>query len=265
MMRNHPNRSERLPMLLVGTLLVLLGGSTKALHMMAQAPSATASDSSRSEPRPAFRSFDVVTIKPSSKTVGGMGLGNSTPDTISLANTSVRSLLAHAYGLPEWAIVGGPDWIHNTEYDIQAKILPDDHGVVPQMNRTEIREGIKEILTQRFGLISHFETRKIPVFELSVIGTGARLKQAVPGDTYPNGISGPNGRSGPGLMRLKDNVFIGQGIPISGLVDTLSLLLQRTIVDKTGLTGLYDIFSSHTFGEARSIRASPSGYRPSSA
>ena len=170
-----------------------------------------------------------------------MGLGKSSPDTISVANTSARSLIAHAYGVPEWAIEGGPDWMKNTEYDIEAKVLPDDHGVLPQMNLTEIQDRIKGLLAQRFGLICHFETRRIPVYELKVIATGARLKQATPGDSYPNGISGPNGRTGAGLMILKNNMFIGQGIRIGGLVDTLSMLFQRTVVDETGLTGRYDI------------------------
>lgn len=212
-------------------------GEGASAPITTQASSAASPGNWRQE----LRIFDVVTIKPSSKADGGMGLGKSTPDSISLANTSARSLIAHAYGLPEWAIEGGPSWMGNTEYDIEAKILPDDHGVIPQMNLTEIQEGMKGILAERFGLISHFETRKIPVYELRVIVTGARLKEATPGDSYANGISGPNGRTGPGLMRIKDHMFIGQAIPISGLVETLSLLLQRTVVDKTGLTGLYDI------------------------
>lgn len=236
------NRSTHPTILSTGILFVFLGVSYAAPRTLAQAPSvSSASANSRPESRPVFPTFDVATIKPSSKTVGGMGLGKSTPDTINLVNTSVRSLIAHAYGLPEWAIEGGPPWIENTEYDIEAKILPDEHGALPHMNRTEIQERIKGLLAQRFGLISHFETRKITVFELKAIGTGARLKPATPGDSYQNGIAGPNGRTGPGLMRIKDNMFIGQGIRIAGLVDTLSVLLQRTVVDKTGLTGLYDI------------------------
>lgn len=248
------SNSKRRTTLIAISLFLFLTVSDAVPRVAAQNPP-------QSQPR--FRTFDVATIKPSSNTVGGMGLGKSTPDTVDLANTSVRSLIAHAYDLPEWAIVGGPDWIANTEYDIEAKILPDEHGVLPHLSRTEIQERIKGLLAQRFDLVSHFETRKIPIYELTVMASGARLKRATPGDQYPNGISGPDGRTGTGLMRIKDGEFIGQGIPINGLVDTLSLLLQRTVVDKTGLTGLYDIsLAIPTQARDRSTPPTPDGAQP---
>jgi len=69
------------------------------------------------------------------------------------------------------------------------------------------------------------------------------MKEAKPGDTYPNGMKGPDGQSTGGMMMMTGRGKItGQGIPIEDLVNMLSSQrLGRPIFDKTGLTGNYDL------------------------
>jgi uncharacterized protein (TIGR03435 family) len=87
------------------------------------------------------------------------------------------------------------------------------------------------------------ETKEIPVFALVIAKNDLKLHEAKPGDTYPNGIKGPAERPiGAGtLVEPERGELVGQGVPISDLVENLSQELGgRIIVDKTGLKGKYD-------------------------
>jgi uncharacterized protein (TIGR03435 family) len=67
------------------------------------------------------------------------------------------------------------------------------------------------------------------------------VKEADPNDTYPNGMKGPDGVGKVGAMRMGPGTLTGQGIAISNLTDILSRNVERTVIDKTGLTGKYDL------------------------
>lgn len=206
--------------------------------------------------------FDVITIKKSGGADGGMGLGKSTPDTILIMNTPLRSLIAHAYSIKQNAIVGGPSWLESEEFDIEAKVLPDANGRLPQLNREEIESRFKTMLRDRFQFASHFEMRKVPAYELSVSSGGSKLKAAIPGNTYADGVKGPDGRTGAGLRIVENHVFTGQGIPVAEFADTLSDLLDRTVIDLTNRTGLYESHSTFPLSRVQervlnSLRTTP--------
>jgi uncharacterized protein (TIGR03435 family) len=185
--------------------------------------------------------FDVATIKPSNATAGGMGLAKSSPDGISIVNATAKSLIANAYGIKQDLISGGPSWVGSSEYDVEAKVVATGEVSSLRLSRDQLKLMMQTLLADRLKLVVHTETKELPVYDLTVARSGPKLQQAKPGDTYPNGLKGPDGRSGAGMMMMIDGNFTGQAIPMSGLVDTLSLALHRTVVDKTGLTGRYDI------------------------
>ena len=185
--------------------------------------------------------FDVVTIKPSKTAVGGMGLGRSTPDGVEIINSTAKSLIANAYDLKADYIHGGPGWVDTAEYDVTAKVLPGQGAVLPHLDVAQIKRMMKAMLADRFQLVVHEEVKELPVLELTVIKGGVKLHEAAPGDTYPNGLKYPDGKDGIGMMIIQDGVFTAQAVPIANLVDTLSLVLHGTVVDKTGLLGKYDI------------------------
>jgi uncharacterized protein (TIGR03435 family) len=185
--------------------------------------------------------FDVISIKPSKTTVGGMGLAQSTADGISIINTTAKLLIANAYGVKQDLVSGGPSWVGSSEFDIDAKVLPAEGATPLHLDRRQLKEMTKALLADRFELKVHAETRELPVYQLTLAKGGSKLKEAQPGDTYPNGVKGPDGKSHAGMMMMLNGRFIGQGIALSGLIDTLSLVLHRPVIDKTGLSGKYDI------------------------
>lgn len=186
------------------------------------------------------KSFDIVTIKKSNTADGGMGLARSTPDQISIMHTALRNLIARSYSLREDLVLGGPSWLDSEEFDIQAKVLPDEHGSIPRMNRAETQARLQTMLRDRFQLKSHLETRNLSVYELTLADID-KLKPAKPGATYADGVKGPDGRTGPGLLIIENNHFTGQAITITALANILSDLLHRTVLDHTSQPGLYDI------------------------
>jgi uncharacterized protein (TIGR03435 family) len=85
------------------------------------------------------------------------------------------------------------------------------------------------------------ETKQLPVYELVVAKGEPKIKEATPGDTYANGIKGPDGVGRGGMMRMGPGQLTAQAVPMTSLANMLSQQLHRTVLDKTGLTGKYDI------------------------
>jgi len=104
---------------------------------------------------------------------------------------------------------------------------------------------LQEFLADRFRLTLHRETHIFECMSLVISQNGPKFQEGIPGDTYPNGFKGPDGRVGAGMMRFGVGELTGQGVPVSLLVRELSRELSRElgggiIEDKTGLKGNYD-------------------------
>ena len=98
------------------------------------------------------------------------------------------------------------------------------------------------LLADRFKLKVHPETREQPVYALVIAKNGPKLTEAKSGDTYPNGIKDAfDGHTGPGVVNSSKHRIAGQAIPISTLVMILTQTVDRTVMDKTALTGKYDL------------------------
>jgi uncharacterized protein (TIGR03435 family) len=162
------------------------------------------------------------------------------PDGFSATNVSLKQLILLTWGVNDDRISGAPSWIDHANYDIEAKV---DSADVPAMRNLTIdqrREMVRKLLEDRFGLKSHEETKELPVYALVVAKGGPKLHEAKPGDAYPNGFKGPDGKGGAGMMMFNGKQLTAQGVPISNLTQFLSRQTQRTVIDKTGLTGKYD-------------------------
>lgn len=184
--------------------------------------------------------FDVVSVKPD-KSVSGMIRVMTKPDGYSATNISLKMLLQAAYGIREDLISGAPSWVDAARYDIDAKVAGPDVDTLKKLSPEQRRAMLQPMLAERFKLVVHTETKQLPVYELVIAKGGSKLKEAAPGDTYPNGIKGPDGVARGGMMRVGLGQLAAQGVPISSMVNMLSQQLHKTVIDKTGLTGKYDL------------------------
>jgi bla regulator protein blaR1 len=198
--------------------------------------------------------FEVATVKPSAPGAM-MVMTKATPDGMQIRNAPLIMIIRQATGLlnlNDDQVLGAPPWVKTERYDIDAKVEEADVPKVAKLSRIERNEMMRSVLVDRFQFAAHLETRELPEYELVVAKGGSKLKEATPGDTYPSGLKDDQGRSAPGMMRVGFGTFDCQAIPIASLLETLTQLTGRTVVDRTGLTGRYDIH----------LRWTPEGSRP---
>ena len=177
--------------------------------------------------------FEVASIKPNASGVR-MQRVMFTPDGFSATNIPLDFLVSDAYGISRDLISGGPNWIVSSRYDVEAKVAGADVAEWHRLDPRQRNSMLLPLLADRFKLKVHKETKLRPIYKLVIAKNGPKLKEAKPGDT---GTKGTNRVSRPGMTLIAPR----QGVPIAMLADRLSEILHRTIVDKTGLTGKYDI------------------------
>jgi uncharacterized protein (TIGR03435 family) len=185
--------------------------------------------------------YEVSSIKPNKSGDGRMMI-RFNPDGVSYSNVPLQWVLRETFGIEDSRILGAPDWVNADRFDIQAKVDPADAPKLDKVPYDVRGKMLLPVLADRFGLKFHHETRELPTYALVVAKGGLKMKEAKPGDTYPNGIKGPDGqaRGGAGMMMGRGSI-IGQGVGVSSLLNVLSnQRLGRPIFDKTGLTGNYD-------------------------
>lgn len=184
--------------------------------------------------------FDVVSVKQDKSGTGMMRLMFK-PDGYSATNVSAKLLIQTAYGIREDLISGAPGWADTARFDFEAKVAGVDVDYLKKLSPEQRRSMLQPALADRFKLKVHNETKQLPVFELVLAKSGSKLKEATPGDTYANGIKGVDGKGRVGTMRMRPGEVAGQGVSIASLVNLLATQLHQTVIDKTGLTGTYDL------------------------
>jgi bla regulator protein blaR1 len=199
--------------------------------------------------------YEVASIKPNSSGTNMVRLMFS-PDGLTATNGTLQMFINAAYRIDDNQISGGPSWLKSDHYDIEAKMDSATadalHKLSEDQSRLERQRMLQALLADRFKLTIHRETRELPIYALVIAKNGPKIQEAKPGDTYPNGIKGPDGRAGAGMIFMSGRGSVtGQGIPISDLVRFLSRQLGRKVEDKTGLTGKYDLTLQWTPDESQ--------------
>jgi uncharacterized protein (TIGR03435 family) len=224
--------------------LAVLAVSFATPGLLAQATGGPAPATQPAAAASAAMEFDVVSVKPNTSENGMMRMMNK-PGIVSSTNVPLRALIQQGYGIRQDLISGGPGWVDSANYDFEGKIAPADAEALKAMTNEQrtaaTRQMMQHALADRFKLKVHTETKTLPVYELVLAKGEPKLKEADPNNTYANGIKGPDGTAKPGMMRFGRDRLDGQGITVSSLAGFLSTRLERTIIDKTGLTGKYDV------------------------
>jgi bla regulator protein BlaR1 len=198
--------------------------------------------------------FGVVSIR-QNKAGGPQQFGTATPDGYRMQNMFLAAPILAAY-VPqtggamvytEEQIVGLPAWLTSDEdrYDINAKV--DEAGLTDWQNPAKqpamLRAMLRTMLADRLKLVAHRTMKEAPVYLLIRGKNGPKLEETNPGAPHSGSYPIPGG----GLisMELKDGQQTLHYFGISmGQVATLVLngaVDGRSIQDRTGLTGKYDI------------------------
>ena len=171
--------------------------------------------------------FIVATIKPSSPGAPRGGYGFRGQD-VTTTNVTVNWLIKLAYNVHARQISGGAAWLDSEKYDIVGR--PDTPG---QPSRDQMKLMIQKLLADRFQLKFHTEKRELPVYAMVVLKTGAKITVSA-GD--PHAFPGIGFAQGPGMLSL-----VGRNTGLDGVANGLqSNILDKPVVNQTGLTGRYD-------------------------
>lgn len=173
--------------------------------------------------------FEVASIKPSmpGDRSGRFATMRGAHEFV-VKNYTVRYLISFAYNVPQRLISGGPSWIDSDLYDILA--------ATPGDNRPTVEEQMlmaRKLLAERFKVTFHREQKELPVYILAVARTGSKLKDsAAPPDSQPDLVN----RVFPNRILLPArNATMAQFVSI-----IQRAVLDRPVLDKTGLPGKYD-------------------------
>lgn len=211
---------------------------------------------------PAPPAFDVVSVRPSAPPTGGpmfATIGSRPGGQWISQNVQFISILRAAYtSFPSpGQIVGGPDWIHTERFDINARAAGDPPAEV-------VTEMLKLLLADRFKLKVHTEQREIDVYALVLarpdgrLGPGLRkaavdceAREAARKRDLAAGLPAtqasapkPGERPECGMLSSSMNgvLRVATGsTPISAVVRQIQVNVGRPVIDRTGLTGRFDI------------------------
>jgi uncharacterized protein (TIGR03435 family) len=186
--------------------------------------------------------FDVISVKQNKSDSGGMSM-TGVSDSFRGTNLDISNLIMNSYHLTSADLIFGlPGWTRSAHFDVNAKVVNPDKQVIDKLTDDQRRAMILDILKERFHFQAHLETKILPVYDLVLAKGGPKFT----GGKGPNadtaaamakrGITASNG-----AMIVYDGEITGGGIPISSLVFSLTSAVGRTVIDKTGLTGNYDI------------------------
>jgi len=140
-------------------------------------------------------------------------------------NTTLSDLIVFAYDLHQKQLAGAPDWAGSQKFDVTGQ--PESPGV-PSI--TQLRGMIRLLLTERFKLAFHRDKREMPVYAIIVGPNGHKLTK---NDNNPNGL--PNL-----LFRGLGNLPVSNATLAEFAGVMQSAVMDRPVVDKTGLTGRWD-------------------------
>ena len=209
--------------------------------------------------------FEVASVKTNKSGPMTMMMMRTLPTSFNVTNLPLRSLIMQAYRLSNYQLVGAPSWIDSERFDVVAK-APE--GSKPDQTMLMLRG----LLADRFKLKVHGETRDTQVFALVLARDDGRLGPKLSKSTddcekilaerraaaqaaraggagpVPFTMPGPNEKPVCTISMRPTQVtngmpvlnFKGGGQPMSMLVNQISQFVNKRVVDRTGLTGLYD-------------------------
>jgi uncharacterized protein (TIGR03435 family) len=176
--------------------------------------------------------YDAVSIHPNKSGTGSMSI-NIDDGNFVAENVTLTQLLYDAYQIRSALTTGLPSWADSAHFDIRAKALDADPAALKHLTEKQESALVVGLLEDRFTFKAHLQTKTMPVYDLVVEKDGPKFKPHV----FPAGAD----ETGGGGMTTYNNRMTGEAMPMSSFCLMLAAQVERTVVDKTGLAGHYDV------------------------
>jgi uncharacterized protein (TIGR03435 family) len=163
--------------------------------------------------------FEVASIKPSRAEPGSVSGVTSERGRIIARNVTLRRCIRGAYNVPETQVLGGPKWIDDERYDIEAKAAgpAGDHDLMIML---------QSLLAERFKLVFHREKRLMPGYALVVGRGGLKAQRSAP--------------DAPSFTHSRRGGIDAQASTMANLAQKLSDAVHLPVADFTAIEGPFD-------------------------
>jgi uncharacterized protein (TIGR03435 family) len=176
--------------------------------------------------------FEVASVIPHALTEGSHDVSLAgDPGRLNYTNVTLRGLIREAYGLKVYPPSHGPD--ATDRYDVVATMRP-------QTSKQQRMLMLQALLAERFKLVVHRETKELPTYALVAGKKGSKLREV-----EDDGSAAEIG-SGSGHQIKAHHVSMKM------LAAALQGYIGDTVVDATGLAGLFDLSMDFNVDESMS-------------
>ena len=187
-------------------------------------------------PPPAY-TYEVVSIHKAAPGKTNMHVGPGPQGGWRTENTSVMLLLAVAYSVQDYQIVGAPGWASSDRFDVVFTPDKTEIALSPGMAPKDIQgylhrngQRLQAVLRDRFGLVLRAETRELPIYGLAQAPRGNKLS---PHADEKSGF--------PSIQTNGNKQITASNATMEMLAQQLSMELRRPVHDETALSGRYDL------------------------
>ena len=194
--------------------------------------------------------FDVASLKRNTSLNENGGGGPRPGGRYRLTNVAARAMISIGWNIPTNRVLGGPGWVATDRFDLDATMKEN----APQ---DELRAMMRGLLRDRFTLAAHVEQRELPVFLLTRVRADEPLGPGLERGTFD--CSDPAARkqnsaaalaARPGRMlcgfTIDAGILDAGGETMETLAQVLTYQAGRPVLDRTGLTGGYNVLLKWT-------------------
>jgi uncharacterized protein (TIGR03435 family) len=165
-------------------------------------------------------------IKPSNPLQPGKGV-SSRGEKFQIANYSLKDFIEYAWVVHPHQIEGGPAWLDKETYNLSA-LLPTN----PRPDSDKRRRMTQTVIEKRFLLRFHMAKKEMPVYRMTVVSGGVKMTARKPEEA----ALAPSSLGLPFAPRIP-----AKNVTMPRLAALLQgTVLDRPVIDQTGLTGSYD-------------------------
>ena len=223
--------------------------------------------------------FEVASVKPSAPGGGPATMRAEPGGRFRATNVGAIDLILSAYDLQRFQLTGAPKWASSARFDVLAKAPAEAAPSTDTGKQKEKGDKLREVgsferdaeagpsdlqlmlramLADRFGLKAHTETRQLPIYELVPARSDRRLGPQLTRSTADcaAGAAGPRaGKSAAASVagkttrcgvRESAGSYSAGGVSMAQIAASLSGLVGRTVVDRTGLAGKWAVDLRYT-------------------
>jgi uncharacterized protein (TIGR03435 family) len=194
--------------------------------------------------------YDVVSIKPTDpdtlQTGNRIQLGIVySADGFDAKNVRLWGLLLYAYGYQQSQVTGAPDWWDDARFNISAKVDGETAEALQKLPPDQLKlvrdRMLQKLLADRFQLKFHHDTKEMEAYFLSIAKGGPKLQEHKSDQAGAKDLLDFEGnRAANRTTMTSDGNFVGQAVTMTRLAADLANILRTPVVDRTGLTGVYD-------------------------